>query len=111
MKNGLMNQMYQMYLRQGLCYIKKYFFLSALGFQTILGTSRFIGWFLVYFLLIFINNLIIISIWMYQMYLNEPRAPFKRFFFLPFFLSFCDEPSHMANLHRGSFGSLRIEVV
>lgn len=51
---------------------------------------------------------ILVVIWMNQMYLDEPLSKFKRFFA---FVNFTDEPSDYGDLHRGSFGSLRMEVV
>ena len=51
---------------------------------------------------------------MYQMYMDEPIASITaKIVFVSFFMmahGYCDEPSQMAKVHSGSFGSLRMEI-
>ena len=80
MKNLLMNQMNPMNLLRGVWYIKKYFSMQRGSLGQFFGSFGFIGLFLAHFDIININKLIFIVVRMNQMYLDEPRASFRRFF-------------------------------
>lgn len=111
MKTVTMNPMYLMYLFGGRGYIKKYFFDIGGYLGVILGSSRYIGQVLAVFGLIFIT---IILYMMYQMYMDEPLSRNKREIVLHDFCVWLDcphdEPCKKSKVHRGSFGSLRMEI-
>lgn len=106
-----MNQMNQMYLFGRPCHVKIFFLHGGVPFGRIFlhsGSScHFFGGFCLFLFIFFI----LVAYWMKQMYIDEPLCSFRRF--LPFgdFHLVDDEPLGRVNLHRGSFGSLRTEVV
>lgn len=102
-----MNQMNLMNLLRAL-YDEKIFFsiigclLAGIWYMQVhpAGVMAVFGWFFNIFFILVVTS-------MKQMYLDEPISVFKRFFAL---VNLPDEPLTNANLHRGSFGSLRTEI-
>lgn len=103
--NGLMNQMNQMNLFEGIWSKKKIFcivggLLAGICFikvHRVMVLAVFGSFFYIFFILLVTR--------MYQMYINEPLSKFKRFFA---FWKLTDEPSTYGDLHRTTFGSLRV---
>ena len=99
-----MNQMNQMYLLQRLWHEKNFFCLAGCLLAGIrymqVHRASILADFCVFSYIFFI----LVSSLMNQMYMDEPLCKFKRFFAFGMFM---DEPLTEANLHRGSFGSLR----